>query len=216
MSSMTALLVDQEAFELIDGDESIGGRRFLTADDLDTLHDLANRYAEAVRLHRTDERGELDEALPIRTEQQLPVYEPLGDVRSVAVTWGQIGDIYFQRGELDEALDFAERRLEVHREMGDIDSIAHAQWQLAQIALQRGDYETAAPALIEAFQLFDRLGRPDGVAVVGGTLGQLLLAAGNHDEATTVINSAAQAYRKLGMSDRANQLEELLDNPPDR
>ncbi len=38
-------------------------------------------------------RGQLDEALRIRTEEQLPVYEKLGDVRSRAVTMGQIGDI---------------------------------------------------------------------------------------------------------------------------
>ena len=38
-------------------------------------------------------RGELDEALRIRTEEELPVYERLGDVRSYAVTQGQIADI---------------------------------------------------------------------------------------------------------------------------
>ena len=49
-------------------------------------------------------RGELDEALRIRQEEQLPVYERLGDVRSRAVTLGQIADIWQARGELDEAL----------------------------------------------------------------------------------------------------------------
>src|SRR6266851_4456572 len=36
------------------------------------------------------ERGELDEALRIRREEQLPVYTRLGDVRSIAITQGQI------------------------------------------------------------------------------------------------------------------------------
>ncbi|MBM3495235.1 MAG: tetratricopeptide repeat protein, partial [Armatimonadetes bacterium] len=49
-------------------------------------------------------RGELDEALRIRREEQLPVYERLGDVRSRAVTMGKIADILQDRGELDEAL----------------------------------------------------------------------------------------------------------------
>ncbi|MBI5094924.1 MAG: metallophosphoesterase, partial [Candidatus Hydrogenedentes bacterium] len=35
-------------------------------------------------------RGDLDEALRIREEEELPVYEKLGDVRSRAVTMGQI------------------------------------------------------------------------------------------------------------------------------
>ena len=38
-------------------------------------------------------RGQLDEALRIRQEEQLPVYERLGDVRSKAVTQGKIADI---------------------------------------------------------------------------------------------------------------------------
>ena len=49
-------------------------------------------------------RGKLDEALAIRQNDQLPVYEQLGDVRSAAVTKGQIADILQARGKLDEAL----------------------------------------------------------------------------------------------------------------
>jgi tetratricopeptide (TPR) repeat protein len=49
-------------------------------------------------------RGELDEALRIRREEQLPVYDRLGDVRERAVTMGKVADILQVRGELDEAL----------------------------------------------------------------------------------------------------------------
>jgi phosphopentomutase len=46
----------------------------------------------------------LDEALRIRQEEELPVYERLGDVRARAVTLGKIADVYQARGQLDEAL----------------------------------------------------------------------------------------------------------------
>ena len=49
-------------------------------------------------------RGEVDEALRIRREEQLPVYERIGDARSRAVTMGKIADILQSRGEVDEAL----------------------------------------------------------------------------------------------------------------
>jgi hypothetical protein len=48
-------------------------------------------------------RGELDEALRIRREESLPVYDRLGCC-SKAVTMGKIADILQARGELDEAL----------------------------------------------------------------------------------------------------------------
>ncbi|MQT02196.1 CHAT domain-containing protein, partial [Streptomyces jumonjinensis] len=46
------------------------------------------------------QRGEVDEALRIRREVELPVYERIGDTHSVAVTWGKIADILQQRGEV--------------------------------------------------------------------------------------------------------------------
>jgi hypothetical protein len=49
-------------------------------------------------------RGELDEALRIRRDEELPVYERLGDVRAKAVAMGKIADVLQARGELDEAL----------------------------------------------------------------------------------------------------------------
>ena len=49
-------------------------------------------------------RGQLDEALRIRQQEQLPVYERLGDVREKAVTMGKVADILQARGQLDEAL----------------------------------------------------------------------------------------------------------------
>jgi phosphopentomutase len=49
-------------------------------------------------------RGASGEALRIRREEQLPVYERLGDVRSRAITMGKIADILQQRGDTEEAL----------------------------------------------------------------------------------------------------------------
>ena len=49
-------------------------------------------------------RGQIDEALRIREQEELPVYERLGDVSAKAITMGQIADILQSRGQLDEAL----------------------------------------------------------------------------------------------------------------
>ena len=51
-------------------------------------------------------RGDLDEALRIRQQEQLPVYEKLGDVRSRLVCWANIAIILLQRdsdGDRSEA-----------------------------------------------------------------------------------------------------------------
>ena len=70
-------------------------------------------------------RGQLDEALRIRREEELPVYERLGDVRSTAVTMGKIADILQARGQLDEALRIRrEEQLPVYERLGDVRSTA--------------------------------------------------------------------------------------------
>jgi hypothetical protein len=50
-------------------------------------------------------RGELDEALRIRREEQLPVFERLGDVRSRAVTRAKLGDALLARGRPEDRDD---------------------------------------------------------------------------------------------------------------
>jgi hypothetical protein len=48
-------------------------------------------------------RGDLDEALRIRQQEELPVFERLGDVRSRAVTMGKIAEIMFQKKDVAAA-----------------------------------------------------------------------------------------------------------------
>ncbi|XYI03492.1 hypothetical protein ACMHYB_28460 [Sorangium sp. So ce1128] len=54
---------------------------------------------------------QLDEALRIRREEELPVYERLGDVHSRAMTLGKIADVAHTRGQLDEALRICREEL---------------------------------------------------------------------------------------------------------
>ena len=68
-------------------------------------------------------RGDLDAALRIRTEEELPVFDRLGDVREKAVTMGKIADIYYRRGDLDDALRIrTEEQLPVFDRLGDVRS----------------------------------------------------------------------------------------------
>ncbi len=84
-------------------------------------------------------RGQLDEALRIRTEQELPVCEKLGDVRERAITQGKIADILQSRGQLDEALRIrTEQELPVYEKLGDVRARAITQGKIADILQSRG------------------------------------------------------------------------------
>ena len=85
------------------------------------------------------QRGEYEEALRIRREVELPVYERLGDARGAAVTWGKIADVAYQRGEYEEALRIRrEVELPVYERLGDARSVAVTWGKIADVAYERG------------------------------------------------------------------------------
>ena len=74
-------------------------------------------FARASRFNRT---GEIDAAEKLLSEA-ADVFGSLGDVRSRAVTMGQIADILQARGQLDEALKIRnEEELPVYERLGDV------------------------------------------------------------------------------------------------
>ena len=86
-----------------------------------------------------ERRGDYDEALRIRREVTLPVYERLGDTRATAVAWGKIADIAERRGDYDEALRIRrEVELPVYERLGDTRAAAVAWGKIADIAERRG------------------------------------------------------------------------------
>ena len=66
------------------------------------LGDIARIYAD---------KGDVDQALKLHQEE-LEVYEQLGDKRSRAVTLGDIARIYADKGDVDQALKLHRERLE--------------------------------------------------------------------------------------------------------
>ncbi|MFO7561329.1 MAG: hypothetical protein R6X02_01695, partial [Enhygromyxa sp.] len=135
-------------------------------------------------------RGDLDEALRIRNEEELPVYERLGDVRSRAVTLGKVADILFARGDLDEALRIRnEEQLPAFERLGDVRSRAVTLGKVTDILFARGDLDEALRILRkELLPAFERLGDVRSRAVTLGRVADILFARGDLDEALRIRN----------------------------
>ena len=117
-------------------------------------------------------RGQLDEALKIRNEEELPVYERLGDARERAVTMGRIADILQARGQLDEALKIRnEEELPVYERLGDVRSRAVTMGKIADILQARGQLdETLKIRNEEQLPVYERLGDVRSRAVTMGKI----------------------------------------------
>ncbi|MBB4715146.1 tetratricopeptide (TPR) repeat protein [Streptomyces luteogriseus] len=147
------------------------------------------------------QRGEVDEALRIRREVALPVFERIGDIREVAVIWGKIADILVQRGEVDEALRIRrEVALPVYERIGDTRSVAVIWGQIADIFEQRGEVDEALRIRREvALPVFERIGDTRSVAVIWGKIAEIFEQRGEVDEALRIRREVAlPVFERIG------------------
>jgi hypothetical protein len=162
-----------------------------------------------------ESRGEPDEALRIRREEELPVFERLGDVRERAVTMGKIADILESRGEPDEALRIRrEEELPVYDRLSEARERSVVLFKIARSLLDSGGLEAGRAqeiydALAESYAIALRLGVPDGIGPVGALLAQMLAASGHREEALSVLDQSEATFRQLGNTGGIEQIKEL-------
>ena len=166
------------------------------------------------------DRGQLDEALKICNEEELPVYERLGDVRSRAVTMGKIAAILQDRGQLDEALKIRnEEQLPVYERLGDVRSRAVTMGQIADILQDRGQLDEALKLCNEEeLPVYERLGDVRSRAVTMGKIAAILQDRGQLDEALKIRNEEElPVYERLGgVRSRAVTMGKIADILQDR
>ena len=155
-------------------------------DELATLHEFT---------------GSLDEALRIRREEQLPVYERLGDVRSKAMTMGYIADILQDRGQADEALRIQrDEVLPACNSLGDVKGKAVTMGKIADILQDRGQTDEALRIRREEeLPVYERLGDVRSKAVTMGKIAEVLQQRGQTDEALSLCyKEILPAFDSLG------------------
>ena len=164
-----------------------------------SLRDVAIARGQIADILQT--RGQLDEALRIRQEEQLPVYERLGDARSKAITMGKIADMLQDRGQLDQALRIRqEEELPVYERLGDVRSKAVTMGQIADILQGRGQLDEALRIRHEEeLPVYERLGDVRLKAVTMGQIADILQARGQLDEALRIRQEEQlPVYERLG------------------
>ncbi len=169
--------------------------------DRDQNDDREVALAVGARADILEARGQLDEALRIRREEELPVYEKLGNVRSRAITQGKIADILEARGQLDEALRICrEESLPVYEKLGDVRSRAITQGQIADILQARGQLDEALRIRREEeLPVYEKLGDVRSRAITQGKIADILEARGQLDEALRICREESlPVYEKLG------------------
>ncbi|MEM1345733.1 MAG: tetratricopeptide repeat protein, partial [Pseudomonadota bacterium] len=126
------------------GEADLQDRLLARALALEGLEDGDRAQLLSLQAERFTLQGKLEEALKIHEEEELPVFERLGDVRSLIVTKGHIATILERRGQKDDALKIRqEEELPFYERVGDARSLAITKGKIAGILQARGQLDEA-------------------------------------------------------------------------
>ena len=181
----TSLATARELLEAATtGEEIEAGQRGVAV----TLGDIARLKAQA---------GDVAGALALHQEE-MAVYEQLGDVRSRAVTQCDLADLRHAQGEDEEAERLYRDSLEISRRIGDAEGTYTLLARLGQLALGQGRPEEALPLLQQARQGFQDMGFVPWVAHLDDLLaraqGRVLIL----DDLLAMIRAARQGDQQAG------------------
>jgi len=134
---------------------------------------------------------------------ELPVYERLGDTLSAAITWGQIADIAYKRGDYDEALRIRrEVQLPVYERLGDTRSAAINLGQrspTSPISSAATMTKPSASTARSSLPAFERLGDTRSAAITWGQIADIAYQRGDYDEALRIYREVQlPAFERLG------------------
>ncbi len=120
------------------------------------------------------DKGDVDAALALH-EEELKVYESLGDSRSRAVTLSNLGSIFMQT-DAEKALPYFAESFEIAARLGNANGIVQIGLGFGFLLLQIGQLQAEKTVLTQALQAFALLGGAEEMALIDGWLAQLSAA----------------------------------------
>lgn len=147
------------------------------------------------------------------------------DQRGQAVAYGNLGNVYETRGELDRAIEYHHKALVIDEALDNKKGMAIQYGNLGNVYQTRGELNQAIEYYHQALALNQALGRKEGMAINYGNLGLVNQNRGNLDQALKYYRKAlaideelcskegmAADYRNLGsVYQTRGELDQAID-----
>jgi len=116
-----------------------------------------------------------------------------------AMLLGNIGNIYFTRGELEKAEDMFQEGLKLDEKLGRIEGLAAKYGNLGNLYFRRGELEKAEKMYKKVLGIEEKLGRPESIANAYGNLGSIYLTRGEPEKAEDMYKKSLAISEAAGM-----------------
>ncbi len=171
---------------------------------LKTAQQAGDEYSQANILYDQagleETLGQYDVALE-HYDAAKTILERLGIEAGIATTLGQIANIYYLKGKLEDALRIAtDEALPVYNKLGDARGVAITKGKIADILAARGQLDEALRIRMEeVLPEFEKVGDVRGVALSKGRIADIFVARGQLDEALRIrVEEVLPVYEQIG------------------
>ena len=159
--------------------------------------------------------GELDAAVELWRDVELPLHRQRHDDRAAAHTMSRIADVMHDQGQLDESLRIRrEDQLPVFERLGDHRSRAGTMGRIADVLQDRGQFDEALRIRREEqLPIYAQLGDQYGHALTLGRIADVLQSRGQLTEALRIRREEElPVYERLGdQRSRAATMGKIAD-----
>jgi len=133
--------------------------------------------------------GDLNLALKIASEVKYQ-YKEIKDKKGVAYTLHQLGIIYQDQGNYEEAKKIYYESLKMAKKLENRSLIANSQHHLGNIHYLQGNYREAKELYSQSLKIEEDLNNKSGVASSLHALGMIYQEQGNYEEAVNLYNQS--------------------------
>ncbi|RMF56329.1 MAG: hypothetical protein D6748_13765 [Calditrichaeota bacterium] len=166
---------------------------FEKTEDVRGIAKSFEKIAETFRAQKDWERS-LD-----MLEKALEIRERLGE-SDLTDVYLQIGDTYFEKGELEHALSVYQRCIEMKQTVGDSAGAAGIYYNMGKISQDNGHLEDALNYFKQAKSLYGLTQHARGIARSLHAIGSVHQQMGDWDSALEVYKQALKIYDYIGDS----------------
>lgn len=156
------------------------------------------------RLYR--QQGQLSLALDY-LKKGLTLFESANDLRGVAGSKDDIGQVLYALGENETAMQYSGEALEIRRSLGDQRSVAVALVNIGYIEMERGFFNEAASCFFEGLSISRQIGDESTVCRSLNSLGILHFHQGHIEEALEDWKKALQIAQNIGFGPMEAKLQ---------
>jgi adenylate cyclase len=130
--------------------------------------------------------------------QSLDLSGQIGYKKGISSSYNNIGNIFYRKGELHEALKNYSASLKINEELGLKSYIASSNNNIGNIYKQQGNYPEALKNYSAALKISEELGDKSNIAGSSLNIGTIYYFQGNYPEALKNYSTALKIFEELG------------------